>query len=286
MDKIAAVVVLYNPVEIETFENILSYSRYIDELYIIDNSPTATTYIKDNQQKLHSNAYFFHDGNNEGMAKRLNFAANLAIEHNCTWLLTMDQDSNFRNESFKTYLQLFNDYPKEGVGVFCINYWTENFPVTDGAVSVLSTITSGSMVNMNLFPSIGNYDEDLFLDLIDADFSYKVINKGYKIIQFRNLVLEHPLGYIKYGRSFKTFKRTPRVLHSPIRVYYIVRNCLFMLYKSPTLPKAARPEIWKCFWMIKNNILYHDNRLKVILNIIRGFIDFLRNKMGKFSYKY
>jgi len=277
--KIAATVILYYP-EKNTIQNIGSYSPFVDTVYVIDNSENPS---KEFQQELTniSNAVYFHDNENKGIAKRLNDICEKSRAEGFDWILTMDQDSSFSDEVFEKYLEHFKKYPKEEVAVFAVNYLPKMFPVVHVPVEVLSTITSGSLVNLSLNKVIGKYNEDLFIDLVDAEYCYRAVGLGYKIIAFRDIILNHSIGYIKYGRSLKNFKLTPRVLHSPIRIYYIIRNSLYMLYKFPNLPQQARGEIKKTMSLLKNNILYHKERSKVIKSVIQGYVDFKRNRMGK-----
>ena len=75
---IAGTVILYHP-ESEVIENINSYLPYIDKLYVADNTENKLSKIA---EELNNNdkIQILHDGINEGIAKRLNTAANLAIE--------------------------------------------------------------------------------------------------------------------------------------------------------------------------------------------------------------
>ena len=279
--NVAGVVILYHPNENETFQNILSYSKHLSKLYIFDNSSTESSIIKSKLNELNSNCYYFHDGSNEGIALRLNTVIKMANEDGFSWLLTMDQDSSFQENGFQNYLEQINNYPNENVAIFGVNFLPKLFGVSNEAKEVLSTITSGSVVNLLLAKNIGNYNEDLFIDLVDAEYSYRAIQKGYKIVQFKNVILNHEMGYKQPGRSLKNFKVTLRIMYSPTRIYYIVRNSFWMLYKFSSLPKSARKEIWTTLALLKNSIIYHKERRLVFKYIIKGYWDYKRNKMGK-----
>jgi rhamnosyltransferase len=278
--KLAGTVILYHPEE-KVLKNIQSYLEQIEKLYVIDNTENSQIeLIKDILQL--PKVTFLHDGINKGIAARLNQVCDRALEDGYEWLLTMDQDSRFEEGGFAKYLEYFADYrKKEDVAVFGVNFLKDIFPVSDVPAEVLSTITSGSLINLNLCKIIGKYNEDLFIDFVDAEYCYRANALNYKVIQFRNIILIHHIGYIQYGRSLKNFKLTPRVLHSPVRIYYIVRNGFYMLYKFPNLPEGAKKEIKTTLSLLKNNIIYHKERLQVLKYIIKGYIDFKKNKMGK-----
>src|SRR5437016_4565785 len=74
-------------------------------------------------------------------------------------------------------------------------------------------ITSGSIIN--LAARTGGFDEHLFIDMVDIEYCYKSIAAGYKIIQFKNILLEHRLGTTVYKKSVKNLQRTARNLHAP-----------------------------------------------------------------------
>jgi rhamnosyltransferase len=279
--KIAAVVILYNP-EKNTIENILSYSSFVGAVYAIDNSEKPSQTFKEEISKI-NNCFYLQDNENKGIAKRLNEACTMARIEGYEWLLTMDQDSNFSTGMFVKYLEKCKFFYKEDVAIFAINYMPDILPISNKPIQVLSTITSGSIVNLSLHQKIGKYNEDLFIDLVDAEYCYRANALHFKIILFADIILNHRIGYIQYGRSLKNFKITPRILHNPIRMYYLVRNSFYMLYKFQNLPKPARQEIKKCLFLLKNNILYHKNRLAVIKNILRGYWDYKHNRMGKFN---
>ena len=71
-------------------------------------------------------------------------------------------------------------------------------------------------------------------------------------------------------------------MHAPIRVYYIVRNGLYLLYQVQHVDKKAREAIlFNHMKMLKNDFLYNDRLGEVYLNALQGVYDFLMDKMGK-----
>ncbi|HRI19294.1 MAG TPA: glycosyltransferase, partial [Panacibacter sp.] len=100
--KIAGAVILYYPDENIT-RHILSYIHVLDKLYVADNSENKNNALFEQIIKI-KNVVYLHDGENKGIASRLNQAAKLAIEEGCEWLLTMDQDSYFEKNTVDAYL--------------------------------------------------------------------------------------------------------------------------------------------------------------------------------------
>ncbi len=287
--KIAGVVILYHPDEKQTVQNILSYSKQLSTLYVFDNSETENLLIKEKLPQLNNNSFYFHDGSNEGIAARLNQAASLAIKEEFEWLLTMDQDSSFTEKNIEQYFQCINSIDnKKLIAMAGVNY-SSSYSIEDvcNFIEVEHLITSGSVVNLNAFKQIGGFDENLFIDEVDLEYCYHAILKNYKIIRFRNIFLQHELGKVTPHRSLKNFALTPRTLHSPLRVYYMVRNNLYLSKKynahfKNDLKRSRNAIILR----IKNNFLYGKNKIKLMRFIWKAYRDFKNNKMGKFKTTY
>jgi len=280
-NKLAGVVILYNPESQKTLQNILSYAAGLDKLYILDNSENQQENWEELAKRVGDHVEYIKYGENEGIAKRLNIAANKAISDGYSYLLTMDQDSSFAPGVFDNYLKEIAACSISQVGQYGVNFQLQFTPIQTQPQLVLSLITSGSIISLACYQNIGPYNEGLFIDFVDAEFSYRVNANGLKVVQFTNIILTHQIGDRVLGRSFKTFKVTPRIIHSPIRVYYIVRNGLYLIFKASNLTAEARRDIFKNLRVLKNNYIYHPQLFKIYLFTIFGIIDFVRNKMGK-----
>ena len=146
---------------------------------------------------------------------------------------------------------------------------------------VLTLITSGTILNLSFIQNIGAFNENLFIDFVDAEFSYRVIQKGFINLMYADIVLNHSIGTLVEGRSLINFKKTLRITHHPIRVYYIIRNGLFLLFKAKGLNATMKKDVLRCIKIIKNDLLYHPQLLAVYQNLFLGIYSFLTNKMGK-----
>ena len=282
MINIAGVVILYNPDPQVTIENIRTYIGGVKKLYVYDNSEDKHPLIETLLAQLGSSVSYHFFGSNEGISKRLNDAANEAIREGYDYLLTMDQDSSFTEGALDQYLKLVQENKIEHVAQFEVNSDPKHLKISDIPVAMDSLITSGTIMDLSVFSKIGGFDENLFIDFVDVEYSLRCVNKGYVNLTFLNVVMNHALGFKKMGRSFKNFKKTPRILHSPIRVYYIVRNGLYLLFRLSHVNKQARKAIlFDHLKMLKNDFLYNDNLFQVYKNTCIGIFDFLRNKMGK-----
>jgi rhamnosyltransferase len=281
MSKIAAVVILYNPND-RCINLIESYYYSVDKLFIIDNSQDELS--PNNSLRQLPKVLYLYDGRNKGIAESLNITCNLAIHEGYDWLLTMDQDSFFSKNSISNYIKCIEGLDsKELVAMTGVEFIEKkNADINCTYTEVSSLITSGSMINLASFQTIGSFDEDLFIDQVDFEYCYRSIIKGYKIIKFNNIFMDHLIGETSLHKSIKSFKSTARSLHSAKRLYYMTRNYLYVKSKYN---QQFKPEIYKTkqdlLNRIKNNVLYRKDRIEVIKFILLGIIDFKRGKMGK-----
>lgn len=279
--NIAGVVILYHPDIQLLSENIKTYVQGIKQLYVYDNSESKSPGIEEALRKLHPSIQYHYFNANEGIAKRLNRAVKEAAGNNFDYLLTMDQDSSFKEGNFEKYKMQIQASAYSNVAQFGVNC-QPNFTVAkDQPEEVLTLITSGSIVNLSLSNKVGAFNEDLFIDYVDADFSYRVIQSGYVNLLFSNIILNHALGKLIEGRSLANFKKTLRITHSPIRVYYIIRNGLYLLLKAQGLTTAMKKDVLRCIKILKNDLIYNPALVSVYIHLFSGIFDFLRGKMGK-----
>ena len=98
---------------------------------------------------------------------------------------------------------------------------------------------------------------------------------------FSNIILNHALGKLIEGRSLANFKKTLRITHSPIRVYYIIRNGLYLLFKAKGLNAIMKKDVLRCIKILKNDLIYNPELVSVYKNLFSGIFAFLSNKKGK-----
>jgi rhamnosyltransferase len=285
--KTAAAVILYHPGE-NVISNIKSYCNHVGKLYIIDNTEQGVL-VKEALLKLPGVEYV-HDGCNEGLSKRLNTACNHAIRDGYEWLLTMDQDSSFPDNNFLNYLNCFNSFvKKESVALFGVSNDRAAVTVSPGCSFTEDSriITSGSLMNIRLFKTIGPFDEKLYIDSVDDDYCIRAGLAGYKTIRFTNIFIVHQLGVEVYRASLKTFFlwKKKKSIHSPLRLYYMYRN---MLYLNKKFEKENLPEIKQLkkdvMARVKRAIMYARKTIEILKYIKKAKVDFAKNRMGKIRF--
>lgn len=280
---VAGAVILYNP-EDDVLQNIYSYLPFIDKLYVIDNTENKISSLAAGISGEYK-VQVIHDGKNEGIAKRLNEACRLALEEGCNWLLTMDQDSRFEGNSLSDYLLCAGSFLyKDTTAMFGVEYTKPSDETNCTPVETTHLITSGSILNLTLFDAVGRFDEALFIDEVDLEYCYRAVTKGFKIVKFSNIFLTHHLGRMSYHKSLKNLAVTPRILHSPVRLYYMVRNYLYVAKKyKNTFAETDAYRRKALLNRIKNNLLYGKNRMQTIHYLIKSWKDARDGNMGKIN---
>ena len=153
---------------------------------------------------------------------------------------------------------------------------------TKSCEEVLSTWTSGNLVDLSKFQKIGGYREDFFIDYVDHDFCLRLNKMGFKVYVCNKTFLKHSLGNIEEVNLI--FRKVYPTNHSAVRLYYRTRNRFYLkkTYKSiiPTFFKQDDKDFWKS--MLKA-VLFEKNKLKKVKYFILGYLDYRKNILGKLN---
>lgn len=255
--KICAVVILYNPEEIgleSVIRNINSYAEYMRKIYIIDNSSSEHAEIA---EKL-KNTVYFSNKNKGGIGGAQNIGLKQACEDGFEWAMTMDQDTIFESEQIKSYIQKFNDFLEKDINIASFSLRAENITNTFHWIEIPKKllrplkravfgkkklppsvtfpprcIASANIIKTSVWSTVGGFNEFFFIDQVDYEFCYKIIEKGFKIIKFNDIYMNQHFGEAHGFTLFR--KRYPK--YSSLRYYYCIRNSfiikrLYPQYKS------------------------------------------------------
>lgn len=277
--KIVGVVTTYFPNLEELQQNIDSYIDELDTLIIWENTPHENSHL--NIFKNNPKIIIWTTGKNEGIGVALNAAAKWATEHSFPFLLTMDQDSSFQPGQFKEFVRLVEKHENDSFGIYApVRSKIQQSNILQETDHV---ITSGSLINTKIFPVIGYFMEELFIDMVDFEFSIRTTMNGYKIIYFPQIYLNHQLGYRiknKWGFMLNNY--------SPLRTYYIIRNwhAVRKMYPHSYLHTSKEEKTFSHtfgryrFFKI---ILFEKNKFAKLKAYLLGYY---HGKKGKLSYRY
>lgn len=288
--KIAAAVIIYNPDE-SVVSNIKTYASTLEKVYVFDNSINTSSI--QSQLSAFDNIVLFQDFENKGIAERLNAACVQARADNFEWLLTMDQDSYFETGMFEKYMQLFIAFEnKNTVAQFGCNNKEKGGTTDKHKVDFIHTelmITSGSLVNLAVNKIIGDFDTTYFIDQVDNDYCIRSLMANYSLIHFPNIFITHQFGNKVKRASIKTLYliKKLKVVHPPLRCYYICRNLLYFLKKFEDQKFEAIEHIKKyTAHYLKQSQFYNGSYWKTKKYIAKAKNDFNTNRMGKIDGEY
>ena len=270
--RLAGIVILFNP-KSNIYKNIETYIRNLDRLFIVDNSNHISVEIKD---RRFNNIKLLHDGENNGIAVRLNQIIKLCTNEKYTHLLTMDQDSSFSGTTIYDYIEKIKSSQDQDIGMFGVVH--DKRKNTKDAELNKILITSGSVISIDIANKVGLFDENLFIDGVDTEYCLKLFKNGYKTILFNDIFLNHSLGESSLAIT-PLLRKEYRAIHNSKRIYYMIRNTLYLrtLYKNEIRFLSWQP----IFNEIKNAVFYGKEKKATIAAIAKAYIDFRQNKMGK-----
>lgn len=161
--KILCSIILFKP----NWDNVKSLledmSKYIDDFFLWDNTPDGCG--KDNFLGYIISRKKNAGGGNVGLSQAYNEAWIYASKNGYDYLMTMDQDSQWRG--LETYISLIENHENK------TQFNSVYFVSTTAGNSVPYTcidsggINSGAMIPIRFLNRIGGYNTDFFVDAID-----------------------------------------------------------------------------------------------------------------------
>ena len=278
--NIPIIIVTYNPSD----NNIKTINMNSNDFIIVDNSESIKLDL--NKYIINPNLiYILKNNDNLGIAKALNIGCQFALDNGYKWLITMDQDSIITYDIIQQMIDFANKSSQinniaiisprhimqDDIKVKVVN---EEAEFSEG----ISTMTSGNLLNLEIWQKLGGFRDDLFIDMVDVDYYCKSILHGYRVITLNHLYMKHMLGNLRVkkilGKQIKIYS------HSYIRKYYQVRNGL-IIYKRY---RKLIPQIGIVGKFLINMLVtlpFEEDRLRKLKYMLKGFIDFVNNKTGK-----
>lgn len=227
--KLGAVVISYDYSDEQLFENVKRYIDDVDLMIIWDNTPQERKKLRNEfwiNQK--TKTLIQTTGKNEGIGYALNRAVECAKQYECTHLLTMDQDSIWRD--FSGYRRTIENDQDKDIAIYAPTiadaesdfvFWC-NKPD-------LYAITSGCIFDLEMMQKIGLFNEKFFIDEVDNEYCIRTVKKGYHVKIYEDCYLYQHFGS-KEGQSFWA-RQTGN--YSAFRTYHQVRNRLWMWRMYP-----------------------------------------------------
>lgn len=274
--RILGIVITYYPVVEEVIENINQYIEYVDTLIIWENTPKEhrdtyqVNFPDPNKKVMHMST-----GNNEGIANPINNCIEWVKGKNYSHILTMDQDSSWDN--FNDFVKSAELYEKRsGIAIMTPNI-NKCYSIEKEQI-VNSFIISGALFPIKVISQLGTFNEKLFVDGVDLEYSLRATRNNIKIVSFTYCHLKQNFGYPIKSKFFGFESNN----YSAGRTYNIVKNHLFILRRYyHTLTKLQRKMIIEAYILrrIVKVILVEKDKRNKIKSIIKGCITGLKEPL-------
>lgn len=234
---------------------------------------------------------------NSGLAAALNAGARAALERvpDCEYLLFLDQDTEpgpdgarrlvaaaaaQRAADSRTALvgpMMVDAATGLSHGVHVIRGWRWRRlqpPAGSAPVRCASVNGSGMVVAVEAWRALGGFEEALFIDHVDSEYSFRAAHAGYALYVAPAVRFLHRMG----ERSLRFWVGHWRVwpYRAPERHYYLVRNACLLMRRTYV------PRVWKGWAAPKlvstllAHLFFDRERFRQTTAMVRGACDGLR----------
>lgn len=281
MPPCAAVVILFNP-KCSLIQNFNPFLLEVGKMYAFDNSPKSKNDYVEELKRVKKIEYATL-GRNVGIAKALNEIAKIALLKGYQYLLTMDQDSYFTVPNLVHMISLAMSDSRIGI-VSPVHLVKNDLPekVHGDSEEILTTMTSGNLLNLEVWNNLGGFDEKLFIDYVDHEYCLRMKKNGYKVVRANRITLEHTVGELK-PRKFLFWTVRP-TNHSPFRLFYQTRNRFYLkkVY-GKDFPEYFRKDSVLYWRGIVKVLLYESQKISKIRMVLKGFLALWKNDFNELS---
>jgi len=288
---ILAIVVTYRP-DASFAERLGRVAEQADSVLIVDNHSDAPEISMLRELSSRRNVRLILNSENLGVATALNIGIRHAWGQDYRWVATFDQDSLVANGYFNDLLEVHESYgkSKDNIAMLTPVYrelaaHTTSPPSGRGrleSAEIDKAMTSGSLIKLECFRSVGLFDESLFIDLVDHEFVLRLMKAGYRVIRCNGCTLLHRLGETRHHRLLGWCFYSS--CHDSTRRYYMARNRVFVYKRYLTF----RP-----LWVVRDLVSFVKEILKIVLvekdtaaklrSTITGIRDGMFGRTGKIS---
>lgn len=287
-----ALITVFHPAE-KVKDNICAIAKQVDSVIICDNSPDSNHVLFAPLIEAH-NIHYLYFGENLGLSRAFN---RVLLDSRYCWqdndyLFFFDQDSSIGEYHIETLISTYT-HVKEKCEVGCLGpvYFNTSsgkveLPkkkriISDKTYAVSSIITSSMLCCYGDLREVGFWNEDVFLDMADWDLCWRLQSLGKVCCVTETVVLNHSV-----GMGEKKIGPLRLRVGAPIREYYQIRDCMYLLKKQYT-PMKYRARFWAML-LIRSplHVLFLNNRKERMWYILRGLQDYYCGKHGAFPSEH
>jgi len=193
MIKLACVVVLYNPTP-NILKKMKLYADIFDMVVLVDNSMEnfQECFIKN------SNIEYLPLLQNNGIANALNIGLDKVSKLGYKWAMTLDQDSIMTEECVSKLKMQIMKADWKTAAIIGANYEPEKLESEGEFIDLNFMITSGSVMNIEIYQKTGCFIADMFIDAVDYEYCYRLKSNDYHIKRLNSALFTHKIGEPTY----------------------------------------------------------------------------------------
>ena len=286
MTDVSAVIVSFRP-EPAVLDNIIELSKQVGDIVVVDNGSPA-----ENLERLREGSRtvpfrLIENGSNLGIAAALNRGVRTCAERGSALVAFFDQDSTVTPGYFGAMQDAIAAAPRP-IAVFCPRYVDRGTRVDkpvhqrDEFGEPLMSMTSGSVIPMEVLRRIGPFEEELFIYGVDDEFCLRARSNGLRLLRVEGAVLLHQEGRTELR---KQFGRTVYLTNQPPKKrYYIARNQWWLWHRYAESFPALGSKSQNLLRLLKQSVrilLLESDKIAKLSAMIHGFVDFCAGRMGK-----
>lgn len=257
LDKVAGMVTLYNSAD-SVLDRIHTYVDQVGKLYVVDNSEVPNQPLVAQLTGVSDRVVYLRNDGNLGLGVSLNRAAQQALTDGFAHLLMMDDDSALAEGAVGQLYATAVARSETKVGIVSAaqtdisGRQRRSKPTAESVVPVLTAITAGSLLNLAAYRVAGPFQDDLFIDWVDIEYSFRLKKYGYQLLLDPQARIIHRIGIRQQTRLLGVVPYRWRS-HGPLRLYYKFRNSALVLKREgDNVPPDFR---WRFRWELLRNVI-------------------------------
>jgi len=233
MNSVCAVVVTFHP-DADVLKNLSKLPEQVERIVVVDNGSSREAISLLHAAELQLGFELIENHENLGIASALNIGIHWAESSGCKWIMLFDQDSAVTEGFMAAMLRVYEISPKhERLGLVAPRYVDKRSgaAIFQGATedgTLETAMTSGSLMPVAIFRELGYFQEELFIDAVDYEYSLRLRDKGYFIEECSDAILLHSPGSPTIVR-FCGIRLFQTANYSPLRRYYQDRNRVWVV---------------------------------------------------------
>lgn len=299
--KSAAVVVCFNP-DRTAIDNLAAISQQVDFLCVVDNTLSGVTPLVAEFVAMSPAAEVLENKNRGGIAGALNLGCdNIVSKGGLDCIFLFDQDSAIPEEFvveqvaflaqgkadvvvplyFDVNSASFGNYVRLDKFTFQTLYGAE----ASGPFRTTFAITSGTLMNTDVYRRVGQFNERYIIDHVDTEYCLRIKASGLTILVNNAVCFKHSIGKrTKHKFLGVTFKPN---FHVALRRYYTARNAVLLMKEwGFTYPSLVLLLLLMNGYQIVGVLLYENHKKEKLKAFCLGFFDGILGRGGVASREF